>query len=745
MLKTKNSENTAVIGSMAEILFSFAGGFVLSGGSVAGIPSFAGVSLAGAVSLPQAVSVLVGSIIRYIAEGSIHTCIVQVFSLIMIVLYKLFFESPGEYADSIVTLITVLSSGVAVSALMGELTHKLLLCLLYSILSAVSALCFSKAIASVVSERAVDLRESGAVAFSVAYTIVISALCGNEFFVINPGIIAGAFVTLTGAYCFGCTGGAICGALSMSGAFLASASYGVSALFMPVAGILAGCTAKHHKAFPAVVFFAVSLSFSILLAVEELIYAGATDVMSGIILFIIFSPLNYNEFIKTADGSAELRRTIRRSLDFLVKSLGNVRNESSKISEMLSRKSTVQSDFTAEAKEVCSHCHKRLGCWYNNQATTKNGFRKLSQLSEVTEESFPCELSDCLRKEELARFFEKKALEKATEKIIKMKQEDSRRLLFEQMKITEEIIMQTGSNIQNKSNGRVADAVRKKLVKSGYNPSGVTAFCNEGGRLVIELYFNEQECPENTAKICEMLSVMLNTELVYSEPVRCGEEARIRLCRRTEYEIEAYGASICGTSEKQTGDSSVIFSDGTGISYIVISDGMGSGKEALLQSRMVTSMFRRLVSGSVDSISALKLINSIMMTKSDEESFATFDAVKVDLDSCELTLIKAGASATLIRHKGQVLKVASTAFPIGITDDPEIFVHNYDFEQGDILIMFSDGISESEYQFIKELLLGSDDLRYIVSEICNKAGLFNRLPRTDDITVIGARLLSNNI
>lgn len=743
MLKTKNSENTAVIGGMAEILLSFAGGFILSGGSVAGIPSFAGVSLAGAVSLPQAVSVLVGSIIRYIAEGNIHTCIVQVFSLIMIVLYKLFFESPGAYADSIVTLITVFVSGVAVSALMGELPYKLIFCVIYSIFAAAATLCFSKTIASVVSERAVDLRESGAAAFSVIYTIIISALCGNEFFLINPGIIAGAFVTLTGSYCFGCTGGAICGALSMSGAFLASASYGVSTLFMPVAGILAGCTAKHHKAFSAVVFFAVSLSFSILLTVEELISAGVTDVLAGIILFIVFSPLNYNEFIKTPDNSAELRRTLRRRLDFLVKSLGNVRNESSKISELLSRKRTVQSDFTAEAKEVCSHCHKRLGCWYNNQATTKNGFRKLSELSEITEESFPYELSDCLRKEELARFFERKALEKAAEKIIKMKQDDSRRLLFEQMKITEDIITQTGGSIQNKSNGRVADAVSRKLMKSGYNPAGVTAFSNEAGRLIIELYFNEQECPENTAKICEMLSVMLNTELVYSEPVRCGDEARIRLCQRTEYEIEAYGASLCGTSEKETGDSSVIFNDGTGISYIVISDGMGSGKEALLQSRMVTSMFRRLVSGCVDCISALKLINSIMMTKSEEESFATFDAVRVDLDSCELTLIKAGASATLIRHKGQVLKVASTAFPIGITDNPEIFVHNYDFEEGDILVMFSDGISENEYRFIKELLLSSNDLKHIVEEICAKAELFNQGGRADDITVIGARLIKS--
>ena len=153
-------------------------------------------------------------------------------------------------------------------------------------------------------------------------------------------------------------------------------------------------------------------------------------------------------------------------------------------------------------------------------------------------------------------------------------------------------------------------------------------------------------------------------------------------------------------------------------------------------------MFRKLISCGVDYNSAIKLINSVMLTKSREESFATLDAVRVDLDECGLTIIKSGATATLVRHRGNVMKISSTTFPIGIYEQSDTFSKSYDFEDGDIVIMFSDGIDESEYRFIKELLLSGDDLKHIVSEICAKAELFRPTVRTDDVTVIGIRVKS---
>lgn len=171
---------------------------------------------------------------------------------------------------------------------------------------------------------------------------------------------------------------------------------------------------------------------------------------------------------------------------------------------------------------------------------------------------------------------------------------------------------------------------------------------------------------------------------------------------------------------------------------------MGSGKNAAVESRIVVRMFRRLISSGADYSSAIKLINSIMLTKSHDEAFATLDAARIDLDNCGLTVIKSGATATLIRHRGSVLKVSSPTFPIGIYEQSDTFSRSYDFEDGDIVIMFSDGISENDYRFIKELLLSVDDLKKMVDEICIKSEVFNPSSKSDDVTVIGIKIIKTS-
>lgn len=200
---------------------------------------------------------------------------------------------------------------------------------------------------------------------------------------------------------------------------------------------------------------------------------------------------------------------------------------------------------------------------------------------------------------------------------------------------------------------------------------------------------------------------------------------------------------MCAEGSGENGDTSLVFGDGTGVSYVILSDGMGSGKNAALESRMVVRMFKKLISSGVNYSSAVKLINSIMLAKSGEEAFATLDAVRVDLDDCNLTVIKSGASATLMRHRGSVMKIASSSFPIGIYEQSEIFIRNCECDEGDIIIMLSDGISENEYKFIRELLLKDSDVKKIVDEICAKSGIFNPASHNDDVTVIGMRVASS--
>ena len=87
------------------------------------------------------------------------------------------------------------------------------------------------------------------------------------------------------------------------------------------------------------------------------------------------------------------------------------------------------------------------------------------------------------------------------------------------------------------------------------------------------------------------------------------------------------------------------------------------------------------------------------------------------------------------------MKITSPTFPIGIYEQSDTFSRDYDFEDGDIIIMFSDGISENAYSFIKELLLGNGSLKSIVDEICVKSEVFNPAARSDDVTVIGIKVI----
>ena len=134
------------------------------------------------------------------------------------------------------------------------------------------------------------------------------------------------------------------------------------------------------------------------------------------------------------------------------------------------------------------------------------------------------------------------------------------------------------------------------------------------------------------------------------------------------------------------------------------------------------------------------MVNSIMLSKSSDESFATLDIAKINLDTGELTLIKSGASATLIKHDDSVIMVNASTFPVGIINETKPFVKKFSFSKGDSIVMLSDGVSDKSYQYIKTLMLEDDSEQERVPErICDNAKKFFS-GRRDDITVLTAKL-----
>lgn len=742
MKKIKKFHENNPVGTFGTLALSFVVGFVFSGTDMAGVASFADISVAGALPLPTSSAVLVGSLLRCIANNGVGRNIVKISAMVLIVIAKMFYEPRNDpKINSFVTALSVFLSGMAVSALIGEIPYKLIFYVFYGGLAGFTAYSLSCIISGLKKRFVLDFSTSTGCAYAVVYTVFISSLCSLDVPYINIGLISGITVTLTGAYYYRQTGGVMCGALTACGAFLSSMECGMSVVLLPATALLTGYMNRLKNTTASLCFVGINFTLMVLTGITENSIYSMIDIICGAMLFIIISPAYSDKWIATgSDSVSAFPDIINARMDFLSGTMRCVRTESEKISSVLAR--NTEKNVTAKdvINAVCTECIRKSECWKNNYSATKSGFSRLSRMNEFSAEVFPHELKDCIYREGLSAFFRKNAREKAEARMISMKHSDNMAMLSEQLKTMEEIAFSAGKRPDIRYSAPVSKIVINKLNKFGFFPSDTIAYYNDKNRLHVELYFHLRNAPENFTRVRDLIADELKIHLDSSSPVSSDEKTRIRFFERPKYRLDIYTTSVCADDSGENGDTSAVFNDGTGKSYVVISDGMGSGRNASVESRMVVKMFRRLVSSGIDYQSAVKMINSVMVTKSPEETFATLDAVCVDLDRCGLTVIKSGASATLIRHGNTVMKVTAPTFPIGIYSRSEMFESAYDLGEGDIIIMFSDGISENEYRFIKELLLRTSDIKKIVDEICAKADVFNPTLRSDDITVIGIRV-----
>ncbi len=214
--------------------------------------------------------------------------------------------------------------------------------------------------------------------------------------------------------------------------------------------------------------------------------------------------------------------------------------------------------------------------------------------------------------------------------------------------------------------------------------------------------------------------------------------------------------SQCAASGAINGDCCGWQDIGDGRVVMVVSDGMGKGKKAAAESLMVTRTMISLLKSGVTVDLALKMINTIMLMKDNEDSYATLDMVTVDKHSGKAKFYKIGAAPTLIRRRSNVEEVKLSAVPLGIVNGLKIRYVETTLKRDDWIIMMSDGVSDGGegpiggkgkdggflYQ-IKETAadVRSGDPQTMSDLIMNRAADSYIGRERDDLTVMVARIL----
>lgn len=745
MLTRNNSllKSTQLPHTALESICGFLSGLLLAGTFVGSITSPLPIAIAANLNSLGAVAVLVGSLISYLLSGTILDNLPLMFALVVVACLRIC-KRPCKTSRGIAcsTAMSVFFSGIAVSLITHANGSQVIGYAMTAALTGCASYFVHVIFESVYSTGKIPLRSTDGCAAAVVLILLIAAMSCYSIPALNAGCVLSAAVTLIGARKFRCAGGVICGALTVCGAVLGSPESGLSLLVLPVSGLLVGYLYQKNRFLIATIFFLFSLMALITFSTTFLQFSAITNLFLGSVAFLLVDSACLDKWLVTdLQNNADTTQPISARLEHMANAIHSVRKDTSEIAALLPQENNPR-DITREVCEtVCGSCRNKLHCWETAYEETLTGFRKMETHLGADLPPIPKELETCRKKDRLRTLFSDYAADRRKARFLAARTAESRTVLLEQLAAAEELLLSTGKQLHMRYCSELSETVRRKMLRYGYPCDSVAVYYTGSDRMMIEMCCHNRELDGCLPTIRHILSEALNITLEELDPIASGDSMRYRLCQRPRFRLEHFTASLHAAQETISGDTAVLFTDSAGNPYLVLSDGMGTGKNAAVESRMTTELFRKFICGGISGTAAVRMMNGLLLTKSPSESFATLDAARFDLDAGRLTMLKSGAAATLIRHNGKVFRISAETFPLGLEPEGETSVRNVLLCPDDIILMLSDGVSEDAYPLIRQLLENTSNIEQIVNEICEKADIFVGGNRRDDVTVCAARLL----
>ncbi len=167
-----------------------------------------------------------------------------------------------------------------------------------------------------------------------------------------------------------------------------------------------------------------------------------------------------------------------------------------------------------------------------------------------------------------------------------------------------------------------------------------------------------------------------------------------RYIEEKRYRVVSGVASAAKGGRTESGDCYSFMELRNGQCLLALSDGMGSGKRAQEESKAAIELLEDFIESGFDKEIAVKLINSVLVLKNNEEAFSTLDICAIDLYTGEAEFIKIGAATTFILREGGVASVKSSSLPIGILNNVDLEISIKKLKNDDIVVMVTDGLLE---------------------------------------------------
>ncbi|NGY68870.1 stage II sporulation protein E [Clostridium perfringens] len=477
-------------------------------------------------------------------------------------------------------------------------------------------------------------------------------------------------------------------------------------------GLVAGIFRESGKLFTA-------LSFNIIFIIVTL-YSGVFNNISfiealvGTGIFLLIPKKIYNKisleinkdkkvghfsevrFAEIKDELTERLKDFTEVLSIMGKSLNNlvgndklaIKNKGNALVENLSDR-------------TCSDCDMRYMCWKRELHQTYNAFSDLIRNYENNSGAFPHELEKkCIKKYALVKNLEDIMNIYMVNETLKSRLGEGRKILsnhINNMSVTiSEIVDEFGNELHLCTD--VEKSIKKSLLKYGINFGSLICYNDKNGRIKIKMQM--ENCMGSQTCIKTVLPIISETigknMSIGSEG--CNINNKNNMCEivieeAPKYHINSHVAVATKEGEKFTGDSYSYGRTKDGNYITVISDGMGSGPEAGLESKVSVEIIEKFMEVGFDEKIAIDAVNAIMSIKfSEDEKFSTLDMNKIDLYTGNAKFMKVGAIESFIKRGNKVEVINSNTLPFGVLEEPDVDTVEKQVSNGDVIVSISDGI-----------------------------------------------------
>ncbi len=604
-----------------------------------------------------------------------------------------------------------------------------------------------------------QLSEQGQLSAIVLSAVIMMSLLTIHISGISPGRILCGMIILLAARCASVTGGTLVGILMGASVLLATPDMAHLAPAFALGGALAGVFSEKGKVVSSLMYIVAVGIATVQASHETVIIIGLYEAVASCVLFLamptVVGTAIERVFLKTRQlpQVKSSRQAVSSKLAFAAKAMSEVVGTVDAVSCQLTTVALPEINNICRegTDEICRHCKKRVGCWETYFSAIMDSLNHavpiLREAGEITTENIGGFLkNNCPNTEKIALAITARYREFLVQESAFRRLQELRNSVNDQFDSMSTMLSEFAQRLSfpEWSDTDTEKRIQKVLRKEKVNVQTISCLVNDQGRMTIEILLNGRYQPHDKDTFRKKLNEECGRQFCSPLTEYASGLTRISFVEKPKYRIAVGAAQIACKGESLCGDSYEIVRDNEGRQLLVLSDGMGSGGSAAVDSAMAAGLAVRLLKAGFGYESMLKMVNTALMTKSEDESLATLDIVEINLFNGNTSVLKAGAGASLLYSKGRVSHIEDSSLPLGILRDLT-FAHTRDrLVEGDVFIVMSDGVSNGGIDWVEDMIklfdLENDGrLSELATAIAEKAQELQE-DDPDDITVLVAQV-----